>query len=159
MRAIVVQASSAPANASDVLNSWKEIAAYLKRGVRTVQRWEAEIGLPVRRPRGTCRSAVIAVRSDIDEWLNSVPLRGGTQSSQENGFHSQPNAIAGKSEIRDVIAHSRSLRRNMAHSRDEFQSALDRLIISLQRITEPQFPGDNRARTGETSEPAPTLEP
>src|SRR4051812_33630088 len=34
---------------SNTLQSWKEIAAYLKRGVRTVQRWERSHGLPVRR--------------------------------------------------------------------------------------------------------------
>lgn len=54
---------------SDVLNSWKEVASYLGRGVRTVQRWEQELALPVRRPRGKSRSAIIAFRSELDEWL------------------------------------------------------------------------------------------
>lgn len=58
---------------AEVLNSWKEIAAYLGRGVRTVQRWEQELGLPVRRPRGKERSAVIALRPDLDAWLHRVP--------------------------------------------------------------------------------------
>lgn len=58
---------------AEVLNSWKEIAAYMGRGVRTVQRWEQELGLPVRRPRGKERSAVIALKSDLDRWLNRVP--------------------------------------------------------------------------------------
>ena len=31
------------------LDSWKEIAAYLKRDVTTVQRWEKREGMPVRR--------------------------------------------------------------------------------------------------------------
>ncbi len=31
------------------LDSWKEIAAYLRRGARTLQRWEREEGLPVHR--------------------------------------------------------------------------------------------------------------
>ena len=35
--------------AEDRLDSWKEIAAYLKRDVTTVQRWEKEKGLPIRR--------------------------------------------------------------------------------------------------------------
>lgn len=56
-----------------VLNSWKEIAAYMGRGVRTVQRWEQELGLPVRRPRGKERSAVIALKPDLDRWLHNVP--------------------------------------------------------------------------------------
>lgn len=52
-----------------VLNSWKEVAIYLRRGVRTVQRWEMELGLPVRRPRGKSRSAVIAFKPELDFWL------------------------------------------------------------------------------------------
>lgn len=64
---------------ADVLNSWKEIAAYLRRGVRTVQRWERDLNLPVRRPRNRRRSAVIALRSDIDSWLaNRVVTNGET---------------------------------------------------------------------------------
>jgi hypothetical protein len=61
---------------SDVLNSWKEVAAYLGRGVRTVQRWERELALPVRRPRGKSRSAVIAFRAELDIWLSHSWLNG-----------------------------------------------------------------------------------
>lgn len=54
----------------DVLNSWKEVASYMGRGVRTVQRWEQELNLPVRRPRGKSRSAVIAFKAELDLWLH-----------------------------------------------------------------------------------------
>ena len=60
----------------EVLNSWKEIACYLGRGVRTVQRWEIELGLPVHRPRGKSRSAVLAFKPDLDRWLHQT--HGGT---------------------------------------------------------------------------------
>src|SRR5262249_16816062 len=63
---------SAP-DGGDLLNSWKEIALYLNRGIRTVQRWEAELALAVRRPVGKGRTAVVARRSEIDEWLNGSP--------------------------------------------------------------------------------------
>jgi hypothetical protein len=43
------------------------------RGVRTVQRWERELGLPVRRPRGRSRSAVIAFKPELDRWLAQAP--------------------------------------------------------------------------------------
>ena len=59
---------------SGVLNSWKEIATYLGRGVRTVQRWEAELQLPIHRPRGKNRSAVLAFRAELNEWLSRTPL-------------------------------------------------------------------------------------
>src|SRR5215469_14961462 len=55
----------------DILNSWKEVAGYVGRGVRTVQRWEVELGFPVRRPRGKNRSAVIALKPEIDLWLRT----------------------------------------------------------------------------------------
>ncbi|HEY2236514.1 MAG TPA: hypothetical protein VGK01_23790 [Candidatus Angelobacter sp.] len=57
------------------LSSWKEIAQYFGRGVRTVQRWEAMLGLPVRRPHGRSRSAVMAITGELDEWLSRARLR------------------------------------------------------------------------------------
>jgi hypothetical protein len=50
-----------------VLTSWKEIAAYMGKGVRTVQRWESEMELPVRRP-GADRHIVLAFPQELDAW-------------------------------------------------------------------------------------------
>jgi CheY-like chemotaxis protein len=58
-----------------VLNSWKEIAAYLGRGVRTLQRYEAIYGLPVRRVAGRDRTAVMALSDELNEWLNRSATR------------------------------------------------------------------------------------
>jgi phage terminase Nu1 subunit (DNA packaging protein) len=52
-----------------LLSSWKEIATCLDRGVRTVQRWE-HLGLPVRRPAGSGSNVVLAVESELLEWLS-----------------------------------------------------------------------------------------
>jgi hypothetical protein len=51
------------------LTSWKEIASYLGKGVRTVQRWECQFGLPVRRPNEKSKGVVYASRSELDQWL------------------------------------------------------------------------------------------
>lgn len=51
------------------LNSWKEVAVYLGRGVRTVQRWEAELQLPVHRMGTSERGPVFAFRGELDHWL------------------------------------------------------------------------------------------
>ena len=59
---------------SETLNSWKEIAQYLDRGVRTVQRWERDLHLPVRRLPGRKRSAILALREEIDAWIGSCPI-------------------------------------------------------------------------------------
>ena len=51
------------------LDSWKEIAAYLRRGTRTVQRWEREEGLPVRRLHHEKLGSVYAFPKDLDAWF------------------------------------------------------------------------------------------
>ena len=71
---------------SGVLNSWKEIAAYLNRGVRTVQRWESELRLPVHRPKGNNRSAIIALREEIDDWLRHTPSSFGNKHVRNSLF-------------------------------------------------------------------------
>ena len=56
--------------ASDRLDSWKEIAAYLKREIRTVQRWEQREGLPVHRHVHTTQGTVFAYKAEVDVWWN-----------------------------------------------------------------------------------------
>jgi hypothetical protein len=58
-----------------ILNSWKEIAMYVGRGVRTVQRYELRLGFPVRRPAGMFRGSVMAFSDEIDAWLNRAPTQ------------------------------------------------------------------------------------
>ena len=50
------------------LDSWKEIAAYLGRGVRTVQRWERKDGLPVHRLAHDKRGTIYARREELAAW-------------------------------------------------------------------------------------------
>ncbi len=60
--------------ASERLDSWKEIAGYLKRDERTVRRWEKD-GLPVHRHRNKKKAAVYAYRPEIDAWWCSGSSR------------------------------------------------------------------------------------
>jgi hypothetical protein len=57
--------------AADRLDSWKEIAAHLRRAVRTVRRWEHSEGLPVHRHAHAKRSSVFAYKAELDAWLQS----------------------------------------------------------------------------------------
>jgi len=54
----------------DRLDSWKEIATYLRRSVRTVTRWERE-GLPVHRHLHSKAGTVYAYKSELDAWWNA----------------------------------------------------------------------------------------
>jgi tetratricopeptide (TPR) repeat protein len=56
------------------LDSWKDIAAYLKRDVSTVQRWEKREGMPVHRHVHGKLGSVYAFRSELDAWWRG---RGG----------------------------------------------------------------------------------
>ena len=114
--------------AHDVLNSWKEIANYLNRGVRTVQRWEAELAMPVRRPRARSRSAVIALRSEIDEWLRACPV-----SERESLANARVDSLVkpGKSNLRESISRSQGLRYDMELRKEDFEGALQRLMGTL----------------------------
>lgn len=61
-------------SASRVLNSWKEIAEFLDRGVRTVQRWERDLHLPVHRIGKGPRSPVYATIPELKFWLNTTDV-------------------------------------------------------------------------------------
>jgi Tfp pilus assembly protein PilF len=53
------------------LESWKEIAGYLGRTVRTVQRWEASEGLPVHRHVHQSLGNVYAFPDELDRWITT----------------------------------------------------------------------------------------
>ena len=61
-------------NMASALNSWKEIAVYLNRGVRTVQRWEAENRLPVHRIGSGPKSPVFAYKEELRVWLQQFTI-------------------------------------------------------------------------------------
>src|SRR6266566_7517917 len=60
--------------ATEKLDSWKEIAAYLKRDESTVRRWEKE-GLPVHRHTHKKKATVYAHKPEIDVWWNNGRTR------------------------------------------------------------------------------------
>lgn len=66
----------------EILRSWKEIAAYIGRDVRTAIRWEKDRGLPVRRPPGSKKSgSVFAYRGELDKWMMGDGARPQPESS------------------------------------------------------------------------------
>jgi hypothetical protein len=56
---------------SDRLDSWKEIAAYLRRSVRSAKRWEKEQQLAVHRHHHDKRDLVYAYSAELDTWWNN----------------------------------------------------------------------------------------
>jgi uncharacterized protein (TIGR02996 family) len=67
---------------SQRMDSWKEIAAYLKRDVRTVHRWEQTEGLPIHRHPHQKRGSVYAFKAELDHWWK--------KSSRDGHIHHTP---------------------------------------------------------------------
>lgn len=59
------------AGAGERLDSWKEIAAYLGREVRTVQLWEKSEGLPIHRHQHSRQGSVYAFKAELDAWRDA----------------------------------------------------------------------------------------
>jgi len=96
------------------LDSWKAIAAYLGRNVRTVTRWADERGLPIHQIPGGKRRAVFAYKDEIDIWLNS---RNPNQAPYD-----VINAEAEKPEVPrspgyEKVRHPLELQHKVLHSR------------------------------------------
>jgi len=72
---ITVVPQATQSKTSDVLQSWKEISVYIKRSVRTCQRWENDAELPVHRPRATRRSPVFSIPAELDLWMKQQRVR------------------------------------------------------------------------------------
>ena len=72
-----------PAEKPQMLNSWKEIATFLGRGVRTVQRWERELELPVHRIGKGKRSPVFASVPELKFWVATSGTNHTTQHPPE----------------------------------------------------------------------------
>jgi Tol biopolymer transport system component len=81
----------------DRLDSWKEIAAYLKRDVTTVQRWEKREGMPVHRHLHDRMGSVYASRAELDAWArrrNLPPAQENNHSTTETSPETIPPAPA-----------------------------------------------------------------
>ncbi len=72
-----------PTPASERLDSWKEIAAYLKRDPRTIQRWEKKEHLPIYRHVHDSQVSVYALKHELDVWLASRSLANGNGDAAE----------------------------------------------------------------------------
>jgi|SRR6266850_29532 len=66
--------TTAPSNERR-LESWGEIANYLRREIRTVQRWERNLGLPIHRLPVGKQNAIFAYPSELDRWYKERETR------------------------------------------------------------------------------------
>ena len=112
------------------LSGWKDIASYLGKGVRTVQRYEREFRLPVRRPAGKTRGSVLATRAELDAWVSAHPIRQEFELGQ-----SAPNTAASAlASLTKALANSHQLRTEMLELRRELRTSVEALHSTLRFI-------------------------
>jgi hypothetical protein len=117
------------------LTCWKDIAHYFGKGVRTVQRWEREFGLPVRRPQGALRnsakSPVIANPRDLDAWLQA---RWALRPAKED--NEAPRAISGspRESLELRLRQSRELRHKMKAMQEEHRELVRDLTLTVRSL-------------------------
>jgi Tol biopolymer transport system component len=100
--------SQSPSGKGRYLDSWKEIAAYLNRNVRTCWLWERELGLPVHRLDGSPKARVFAYTAELDAWRDAKGQLPDNAGSGTNG--SEVGEEAKKSSPERTITVRRSTR-------------------------------------------------
>jgi hypothetical protein len=109
-----------------IVSGWKDSANYLGKAVRTVQRYEYELGLPVHRPAGKLRGSVIAAKSDLDAWVAARPTGELPVLLDSNP---DPSALIG--ELKTRLAEFKRLREETAQSRQALAKSRKVLRESL----------------------------
>src|SRR5262252_2338743 len=111
----------------EILSGWKQIARHLGKGVRTVQRYERELGLPIRRPSGKSTGSVIATKAELDAWVVAIPLREAFRLPRASVDISIPLA-----EFRWQVKEMHRLRKESAEVRAALRASLELLQENLR---------------------------
>ncbi|MDP2322092.1 MAG: tetratricopeptide repeat protein [Acidobacteriota bacterium] len=75
------------------LESWKEIAVYLKRDVTTVRRWEKSEGLPAHRHQHSRQASVYAFPEELDEWRRQRSVRAEAEPERQPPARLRPALV------------------------------------------------------------------
>lgn len=110
--------TTAPSNERR-LESWGEIASYLRREIRTVQRWERNLGLPIHRLSVGKNASVYAYPSELDKWYKERETRLAKEDpevdSSSSASNTPPNHEISQpiSAVQDTEAKKRSSRNRL----------------------------------------------
>jgi hypothetical protein len=118
---------------SKLLTSWKEIANYLGKSVRTVQRWESDAELPVRRPLNKARGVVSASPEEIDAWLETHQFLS-TQKTLPNPSEALRTSSTFRLELAEAKQTSRNLRALGRVVLREVTEERQRLMVQIESL-------------------------
>jgi hypothetical protein len=130
----------------EVIGGWKDLAAYMGKGVRTVQRYERTLGLPVRRPAGKIAGSVIATKAEVDAWIAASPFREAFRLAHVDRGVERDFRLA-LNELKALIAQTHRLRSEAVQLRKSLQSSFEILQSNLEiaMTRTDRSPGDGDA--------------
>lgn len=118
---------------SSVLTCWKDIATHLGKTVRTVQRWERELGMPVHRPKGPSAKVVCAFPDELARWIATATFE--SSPSQPLAGDALRALLA---RLEGLIAENEGLSRRCAATLRGLEASCTRLRVAaaeaLQQI-------------------------
>ena len=121
-----------------MLSSWKEIAHFFGKGVRTVQRWEKTLNLPIRRPPGAPSNVVLARTSDLEAWmhrgLGKTAVEGSNAAVESAELESEVIVSELEDEVRALILHAGGKVISSADNSISEASTTDRLRKLLEEV-------------------------
>lgn len=122
---------------SKMLSSWKEIAHFFGKGVRTVQRWEKTLDLPIHRPPGAPSNVVLARTSDLEEWMHRGPVvRAVAEEAPEMGSDSAVFASIAELETElTALAAEMGAKTSFADSVSTAPERLTAITANVSRLT------------------------
>jgi hypothetical protein len=115
------------------LVSWKEISQYLGYAVRTVQRYELSLGLPIHRPAGRGRTSVLAFSDELDFWLRSTPL-SAAQSALDGRRLQRIPISAGQGGLRNELSLAEEDLKRAIKEYERCLARYNQLKESLSRV-------------------------
>jgi Tol biopolymer transport system component len=128
--------------AEERLESWKEIAAYLNRSVRTLHRWEKEEGLPVHRQLHKELGSVFAYKSELDAWSRARSVHTQVRENRtEPGSPSRSRTVITIA-LSGAVVLIASLSYLVARGSRPEKSGQDAPVVSLELIS--TFSGSHR---------------
>jgi len=106
---------------------------FLNRGVRTVQRWERDEGLPVHRHNHSKRGTVSAVASEIETWMKARKMLNEVAVEPLGRAFSYPNMTNEELQRRCIAARDRAqyARNRVRQVYEYYQNKISRVLEVL----------------------------
>lgn len=119
---------------ADRLDSWKEIASYLGREVRTVQLWEKREALPIHRHFHKQLGSVFAFRSELDAWRSQASASRKPLVEPAAVPFKAPKPVYGRKVLR-----IQSLRSKTSHFQPFCDAIVAKTIWALEQLNPGQL--------------------